>query len=206
MRARYRIVTLLSVVTFTLGGFVFLLWHDDELAIIRFRWFLFNHPIRNLSDAVTSLVERNPESLWYVGLSLVAIIIVGIVFKFITNAELHAFRDRLISAEVAKAELEAALQDSRWKEKHARAARDAALKDLEANSSGILALGDRLSETEKLLKSRERELLGLRSKMEALTEPPIEAPSFRMREQSELRNELRKKADLLQAKDSAIQQ
>jgi hypothetical protein len=202
MRARYRIVILLSVVTFTLGALVYLSSYDDELAIIHFRWLIFNHPIRNLFDAVTSLVERNPGSLWYAGLSLAAMIIVGAVFKFITSAELQAFSDRLISAEVAKAELETALQVA-LEEKHAQAR--TLVEDLEANSSGILVLGDRLSETEKLLKSRERELLALRSKAEALTEPPIETASFRRQEQSELRNELQKKTELLQTKDFAIQ-
>jgi chromosome segregation ATPase len=205
MQARYKIVLFLSTITLALGALVFLLSREDETAIFRFRWLLFNHPIRNFSDAVTPLVDGSPGSLWYVGLSLFAMIITGIVFKYITSGELQAFRDRLVDAEVAKAELEALLQDSLWKERHARAARDAALKDLEASLSTTFAAQDRLSETEKLLRSRDRELHNLRPKAEDLTQP-IAADSIRMREQTELRDQLRKKTDLLQEKDSAIQQ
>ena len=38
-----------------------------------------------------------------------------------------------------------------WKEKHARTTRDAALKDIEASFNRVVALEDRLSESERLL-------------------------------------------------------
>src|SRR5919109_4073811 len=70
----------------------------------------------------------------------------------------------------------------------------------------MIILEDRLSETEKVLRRRDRELETLLAKVNALTERPVEAPPGSMQEQTKLREELRKTTDLLQVKDSAIQQ
>ena len=83
-------------------------------------------------------------------------------------------RWRLVEAEVNKAELEASLQDLLWKEKHARATRDAALKDIEASFSRVVALEDRLSESEGLLHSRDKELNNLRLELKAATTRSVE--------------------------------
>ena len=178
---------------------------------MRFRSFVLNHPMRNISNAVTWVAETTSDSdnttiFWYGGLSLFAIVMLGIVFKSAGNAERRVFRDRLVEAQVAKAELETLLQDSMWKEKHARAARETALEELQANASRILALEDRLTANERLLKRQEGELKALRSQPAAVTERPLETLAASMPEQSALRDELRKMTGLLQEKESAVKQ
>src|SRR5919106_2412944 len=148
MRTRDKILLLLFTVTLALGALVFLQSRYDEGTVIQFRWLLFNHPMRNLADALAS----NPMYVWYGGLSLFAMITIAIVFKSVSNAELRAFKERLVQAEVAKAEVETALQDSLWKEKHARSVKEAAVQDLDASSRRIITLEDRLSETEAVLR------------------------------------------------------
>ena len=211
MRTREKILLLLLTVTLALGALVYLDSRRDDASLVRFRSFLLNHPMRNISNAVTAVAETTSASdnsaiFWYGGLSLFAIVLVGIAFKSAGNAEIKAFRDRLVEAQVAKAELESLLQDSLWKEKHARTAREAALEEAQTSASRILALEDRLAANERLLKRQEGELKALRSQPTAATERPLETLSASMPEQSALRDELRKMAGLLQEKESAVKQ
>jgi chromosome segregation ATPase len=193
---------LLFTVTSALGALVFLQSRYDEVALMQFRWLLLNHPMRNLADAVAS----NPTHIWYGALSLFAMMTIAIVFKSVSNAELRAFKDRLVEAEVAKAELETLLQDALWKEKHAGTVKEAAVKDLEASSGKIIALEDRLSDAERMLRHRDGELETLRAKVHMLTERPAARPSDGTPEQADIREELRKQMDLSHAKDLALQE
>ena len=188
--------------TLVLGTLVLMYASDDVLR--RFRWFVFNDPLQLIADVALSL--RNSNGLWYGWISLFAMIMVGLVIKLAMNAELQAFSNRLVETEVAKAELETLLEDSQWKERHARAAKDVAMKDLEANASKFMATERQLIESQELLESQDRELIGLRSQVNALTEQSGGIVSPDLEEQSELRAELRKKTELLQAKDSTIRQ
>ena len=188
--------------TLILGALVLLYASDDVLR--RFRWFLFNDPLQLIADVALGL--RNSNALWYGWISLFAMIMVGVVIKLAMNAELRAFSNRLVEAEVAKAELETLLEDSQWKERHARSAKDVAMKDLEATASKFMAVERQLIESKELLESQDRELIGLRSQVNALTEQSGGIASPDLQEQSELRAELRKKAELLQAKESTIRQ
>jgi chromosome segregation ATPase len=211
MRTREKILLLLLTVTLALGALVYLKSRRDDASLVRFRSFLLDHPMRNLSNAITSVTETASDSgntaiFWYGGLSLFAIVMLGIVFQSAGNAERRVFRDRLVEAQVTKAELESLLQDSIWKEKHARVARETALEELQASASRILALEDRLTANERLLKRQEGELKALRSQQTAVAERPLETRSATMPEQSALRDELRKMAGLVQEKESAVNQ
>jgi len=205
MRARDKILILMLIVTLTLGAFI-LFSSDSDNSLSRFRSLLSNSPLRLVTDEILSSADS--ASLWYGGISLLAIFMVGLVLKSASGAELRAFRERLVGMEVAKAELETLLQDTVWKEKHARQAKDTAVKELEASISRLYALERQLRENEKLLKSTEQESKALRSQVTSLTERPSEMASFHASRQSEsmLRNELRKTIDLLQAKESAAKQ
>jgi chromosome segregation ATPase len=117
---------------------------------------------------------------------------------------LHAFKDRLVALQVAKAESEALLQDAMWKEKSARAAREAALQELETSASRILALEDQLNGTERLLKRRDAELKALQSRPTAAPEPPVKKSPVGAPDQRMLEEELRKTTELLKSKESAL--
>ncbi|MGE5817715.1 MAG: hypothetical protein ACM37Z_06815 [Deltaproteobacteria bacterium] len=209
MRTRYKILLLLLAATLALGAVVYMQSRQDETPLARFRWLVFHHPMRNMSDAVTSLTESNSENskatiLGYGALSLLAVIMVGIALKSVSNAQLRTFKDRLVETQVAKAESEALLQDAMWKEKNARAGREAALKELDASSSRILALEDQLSGTERLLKKREAELKALQSRQAAASEQPLQKPLPSTPDQRMLKEELRKTTELLKSKESAL--
>jgi chromosome segregation ATPase len=209
MRTREKILLLLLTATLALGAAVYIQSRNDETPLERFRWFLFHHPLRNISDALTSFTESSSENgkatiFGYGALSLLAVIIVGIVLKSAGNAELQAFRDRLVETQVAKAESEALLQDAMWKEKNARAAREAALKELQESSSRILALEDQLSGAEKLLKKREAELKALQSQQMAAPEPPLQRSLLSAPDPRALKEDLRKTTELLKSKESAL--
>ena len=113
-------------------------------------------------------------------------IMVGLTIKLAMNAELRAFSNRLVEAEVAKAELESALQDSLWKEKHARGAKDAAMKDLEATVGKLMVAEHQLIESNQLVDIQDKELNALRSRVNILADQPSEMASGNVQEQQEL--------------------
>src|SRR5918996_13469 len=204
MRTRDKILILLVAVTLILGAVISFYSSDNDAELIRFRWFLFNNPTGLVRDEVLS--PANSTALWYGGIALAAIVMIGVVLRTAFGGELRAFRERLVQAEVAKAELETLLQDVLWREKHARAAKDAAVKDLDASLSRLLVLEHQLTDNERILKIRDGELSTLRSQVRAVTEQPGKIPLAKLQEQGALRDELRKKTEALEAKDSALKQ
>src|SRR3990172_3665326 len=149
---------------------------------------------------------ENARSLWFGGLSLGAMILLGMILKAINGAEIRAFRNRLIQMEVSKAEVETLLQDAVWKEKHARDTKETAVKELEDNLNRIYDLENKLRETERLLWTREKEFKALRSQGSAGTEAARGAGSAKAARDKALHEEIKKNAELLQAKDAAMQQ
>src|SRR5262245_37766086 len=202
MRTQTKIMIVVFTVTLALGALVLMYASDDVLR--RFRWYVLNDPLQLLADVTLGL--RTSGGLWYGWISLSAMIMVGLTIKLVMNAEVRAFSNRLVEAQVAKAELETLLEDSQWKERHARAAKDVAMKDLEESVSKFMTAERQLIDNQELLDSQERELLGLRSQVNALTEQAGGIVSPDLEEQRELRVELRKKTELLQAKESTIRQ
>ncbi|HEY7165687.1 MAG TPA: hypothetical protein VIB79_14070 [Candidatus Binatia bacterium] len=199
---QYKIFVFLTIVTLALGTLLFLVFRDDPLALLRFRWFLSNNPMRNLSEAAPAFAA-NPGSLGYGALALFAMVVVGLLIRFITNAELQALRDRVIAAEVRKAELETLLQDALWKERQARVSKESAQKTLEARFISMVETQDRLAEAEKLLRTREKELNALRTNVNVTASAQ---PQLLSAQQTGLAEELREKTLLLQDKESAIRQ
>jgi chromosome segregation ATPase len=202
MRTQTKIMIVVFTLTLALGALVLMYASDDVLR--RFRWYVLNDPLQLIADVTIGL--RTSSGLWYGWISLSAMIMIGLTIKLAMNAELRAFSNRLVEAEVAKAELETLLEDSQWKERHARAAKDVAMKDLEATVGKFMAAERQLMDNQELLESQERELVGLRSQVNALTEQSGVIVSPDLQEQRELRVELRKKTELLQAKDSSMRQ
>ena len=200
MKTQTKIMILLFTLTLASGTLVLLYASDDVLR--RFRWFVFNDPLQLVADVMLGL--RTSHSLWYGWISLSAMIMVGLTIKLAMNAELRAFSNRLVEAEVAKAELETALQDSLWKEKHARGAKDDAMKDLETSVGKLIVAEHQLIESKHLLEIQDKELNALRYQLNVLPERSGENASSNLEQHSELRDELRRKMDLLQEKDLAI--
>ena len=200
MRNREKIAIILFTLTLALGVIVFLyvsadVWH-------RFRLLLAKYPVQLITEVAENLA--NLHGLWYAGIDLFAFTIVGIFLMCARYAEIQAFRDHLVNIEVAKTELETALQDSLWKEKHARGAQEAAAKDLAAGLSRLLDTELDLVEKEKLLRSQDAELKALRFQVNSVTERPHDAGS--QAAENQLQEELREKTANLEAKDSALKE
>mgnify|MGYP003693683439 CR=1 FL=1 len=97
MKNKTKIMIVLFTLTFALGTLVLLYASDDVLR--RFRWFVFNDPLQLIADVTLGL--RTSSGLWYAWVSLSAMIMVGLTIKLAMNAELRAFSNRLVEAEVA---------------------------------------------------------------------------------------------------------
>ena len=202
MKTPIKIMMLLFTLTLAFGTLVLLYASDDSLH--RFRWFVFNDPLQLVADVMLGL--RTSNSLWYGWISLSAMIMVGVTIKLAMNAELRAFSNRLVEAEVAKAELATALQDSLWKEKHARGAKDDAMKDLEMSVGKLMVAEHQLIESKQLLEIQDKELNALRYQLNVLPERSGDITSPNLEQHSELRDELRRKTDLLLEKDFNIKE
>src|SRR5262245_49547661 len=202
MKTQAKIMIVLFMLTLALGTLVLLYASDDVLR--RFRWFVFNDPLQLIADVTLGL--RTASALWYGWISLSAMTMVGITIKLAMNAELRAFSNRLVEAEVAKAELEAALQDSLWKEKHARGAKDAAMKDLEATVGKLMVAEHQLMESQQLLETQDKELNALRSQVNIPGEQLSALAAGSAQQQQELTDKLKRTTELLQAKEAAARE
>jgi len=203
MRSRDKIAIALFSITLGLGALIFWQSSANDTELRRFRWFAAKAPMRLMTDEI--FTAENAPSLWFGGLSLGAMILLGMILKTINGAEIRAFRDRLIQMEVSKAEVETLLQDAVWKEKHARDAKETAVKELEANLNRIYDLENHLRETEQLFWTREKEFKALSSQGGAGTEAARGAGAAKAARDKALQEEIKKNAELLQAKDAAIQ-
>lgn len=204
MRTRDKIALLLFSVTLGLGAVIFWQTSGSDMELRRFRWLVARSPLGFLTEEI--FTPANSTGLWYGGIALAAIVMVLLILKSVNSAELRAFRDRLVEMEVAKSELETLLHDAVWKEKHARDGREAAIKDLEAALDRFYALEGQLSEAERLLKMRERELKTLRSPGAAQAAQPGAPASAKTEREEALRQELEQTTELLREKESAIKE
>jgi chromosome segregation ATPase len=204
MRTRDKIAILLFSLTLGLGALIFWQSSSNDTELRRFRWFAAKAPMHLLTDEI--FTAENAPSLWFGGLSLGGMILLGMILKVINGAEIRAFRDRLIQMEVAKAELETLLQDAVWKEKHARDAKESTVKELESNLNRIYDLENQVRETEQRLWIREKEFKALSSQGGAGTEAARGAGAAKAARDKALQEEIKKNAELLQAKDTAMQQ
>lgn len=204
MRTRDKIAIALISITLGLGAIIFWQSSANDTELRRFRWFAAKAPMRLMTDEI--FTAENAPSLWFGGLSLGAMVLLGMILKAINGAEIRAFRDRLVQMEVSRAEVETLLQDAVWKEKHARDAKETAVKELESNLNRIYDLENQLRETEQRLWTREKEFKALGSHGSAGTEATRGAGAAKAARDKALQEEIKKNAELLQAKDAAMQQ
>ena len=204
MRTRDKIWIFLFAVTVLLGGVILIVWASDVDTLLQFRRLLFSHPMILLRDGILDYV--GPANLLYGGITLVALIMFALLLRSVRGGEIQAFKERLVSAEVTKAELETLLQDAVWKEKHALQGKGAAIKDLQSNMSTLLAVERQLAESEKLLRMRDAELKALNAKLDSVTNPLADTASANQWQQRALQDELNKKTALLEDKDRALKQ
>lgn len=204
MRTRDKIAILLFTITLGLGALIFWQSSTNDTELRRFRWFAAKAPMRLITDEI--FTAENAPSLWFGALSLGGMILLGLILKAINGAEIRSFRDRLIQMEVSKAELETLLQDAVWKEKHARDGKENAAKELEDNLNRIYDLENQLRDTEQLFLTREKEFRALSSRGSAGTEMARAAGAAKAARDKALQEEIKKNAELLQAKETAMQQ
>ena len=204
MRTRDKIWILLFALTILLGAVILIVWADDVDTLLQFRRLLFSHPMTLVRDGISDQVD--PAKLFYGGIALVAFIMFVLLLKSVRGGEIRAFKERLVAAEVTKAQLETLLQDAVWKEKHAIQGKAAAIKDLQSGMSTLLAVERQLTESEKLLRSRDAELKALNSRLDSVTNPAADTASANVWQQRELQDQLNKKTALLEDKDWALKQ
>jgi chromosome segregation ATPase len=204
MQIRYKIFILLFSVTLGLGTFILLQpSEDNDDAVRRFRSLFSNRPaysVRDLSNSLTALGDET--SLWYGGIAFFALIMMGLTLKMARRGP-RALNARPEKLEVAKAEPPRAESSPRVEARQERRSRQTN-KDLEASIRRVDALETALSEKEQLLKSRDGELETLQTRVSALTERSGEMPAAKALEEGMLREELRRKTELLQQKESAV--
>ncbi|MCZ6622946.1 MAG: hypothetical protein O7B35_01720 [Deltaproteobacteria bacterium] len=207
MESRKKIGALVFAVTLALGIFIVLQSIGNQDAILRSPSLLFSHPIESLTTIANEVLNfGNLTSLWSVGISLLALVMIGVTFKMASGGELQELKERLTEVETARAETESSLQRELRKERHAQRERDSAVSKMEESFNSIYTLQIQLNKEEKLLKNRDTELAVLRAKVSALTQRASQMGSHTEPAERVLRNELTKKTELLQAKEATIKE
>jgi len=121
------------------------------------------------------------------------------------RSEVNALTGRITEIEPADKQGEGFLQDELREKEEMLQARDSAIRELEESlSAKIQDLGSQVREKEELVVSRDEQLEGLRSEVNALTGRLTEMRSAKERAESLLQDELRRREEILQVKDSVI--
>ena len=208
MRTREKVLVMLILGTLMLGGLVAYLLQGNEVETNYIRWQYYRTVGQFLSAPVTFLFGDaasggSGKAVLYGGLGLFGLVVMIVLLKLFRDGELVALRQHLRALMSAKSEAESLLNEEVWKGKHERQAKHSALKDLESSIVRIELLLGELGEKEQLLKTRESELMALRTEDLARSESgATHGPSAdRM-----LKDELRKKNEYIHAKDAAIKE
>jgi chromosome segregation ATPase len=200
MRTREKVVVLLLLAALILGALIFFAFRDNEVEANRFRWLLANNLKYSLSSPGRFIDELPAGSLVYGGLAIFAVVMAIIVLKMVRDGEIQALRRHLLNLRAEKNQTESLLQEEVWKGKHERQARDSVSKDLESSIDKIELLISELNEKEKLLKARDTELMAAKSSaLDYADSAPSKDPAERL-----LRDELKKKTEMLQSSNSTI--
>jgi chromosome segregation ATPase len=200
MRTREKVVVLLLLAALILGALIFFAFRDNEVEANRFRWLLATNLKYSLSSPGRFLDELPAGSLVYGGLAIFAVVMAIIVLKMVRDGEIQALRSHLLNLRAEKNQTESLLQEEVWKGKHERQARDSVRKDLESSIDKIELLISELNEKEKLLKARDTELMAAKSSaLDYADSAPSKDPAERL-----LREELKKKTEMLQSSNSTI--
>lgn len=206
MRTRYKIFILLFTVTAIVGAVTFVRSSNDADVMVGFRELLSSRTLYDVRHALTILMDGT--NLWYGGLSLVAVLIIVVVFRAARRDGSEPLRETWVEqkpAQVsgaklrpgdiapAKAEVESVLRQELKRITDLLAVKDSAITELENNVNG----------KQQLLQNRSQELEALKAKMNALTEQLADLRLARERSENLLQQEL-KKIKVLEAKDSII--
>lgn len=219
MRTREKIFISLVLVTILLGTQIALGASDYEVAGRSPQWLPVSKSANNVSDSLTLLANRaraflDLRSLWYGGISLLGLIMIGLVLRMARDGELNAFksevnalRGQLAEMEAAKERAERLLQEERRKKKDLLEAKESAMDELEEIFRGkVQTLESQLSEKQKLLKGRDGQIEALRSEVNALTGRLAEVGFAKERTERLLQEELRKNKAVLEPKDSTLEE
>jgi chromosome segregation ATPase len=119
------------------------------------------------------------------------------------RSEMKPLAERLTELEAAYQRAETLRQNELRRREETVQVRDSAARELKDHLTGkIRDLGSQLSEKEELLKSRDQELEGLRFEVKVLTGKLAELESACQRAESLLQDEIRKREELIQVRNS----
>jgi len=190
---------LLLGATLVLGSLIFFTFRDNEVEANYFRWLMGNKLTSSWSSPTKIVAEELPSgSLFYGGLTIFAVIMTIIALKMIRDGEIQALRKRLKDVRSEKHEAESLLQEHVWKGKSERQAKDSVMRDLEASIEKIELLISDLGEKEMELRTRDAELMALKSRGASDADGAFSGTD------RQLRDELKKRAEIIQGKDAAL--
>src|SRR6185503_5689123 len=201
MRTREKLIVLLVFATLVLGGLIFFALRDNDLEANYFRWLLSANLKQALSSPATLMDELPSGTLLYGGLTVFAVVMTLVFLKMTRDTEVQALRKRLAEIRAEKNETDSLLQEVVWKGKHERQSKDLLNRDHESSIEKIETLILQLNAKEEELKSRDVELISLKGSSAAreFAGRVDGAGAERL-----LREELKNKDELLQAKDAAV--
>jgi chromosome segregation ATPase len=201
MRTKEKIIFLLVGVTLVLGALVFFSFQNNELDANYFRWLIANKLDSASSSPLQFLSDELPAgTFFYGGLGIFAVVMTIVVLKMVRDGEIQALRRRLTDLSSEKHATESLLQEQVWKGKHEQQAKDSVRRDLEASIDKIELLLSDLNEKERELKTRDSELMALKSSASVDSTAVFSRTPIERR----LREEINKQKDILQAKDAAV--
>ena len=207
MRTRYKIFILLVTVTLVVGTLTLFRSRDDSDAVLRLSSLFSSRALSNLGHSLPSVMDG--ASVWYGGIALFAIIMIGFVFRAARRGGSHRLRrGRLIelkppkvpAAKFRAGEIASAKTDV---ESLLREELDRISTLLQTKDSGIAELENGLAGKQQLLQKRSAELDGYKAKVDSLTEQLADLRLAKERAENTLQQEL-KKMKLLQSKESLI--
>jgi chromosome segregation ATPase len=199
MRTREKVLVLLVSATLFLGSLIYFAFKDNELEANYFRWLFSNTLNYGLSSPSKFISEEVPSGAFvYGGLTIFAVVMFLVFLKMTRDRELLALRKRLSDLRSEKNQTDSLLQEVVWKGKTEQQAKESVRRDLEVSIDKIEALVTQLNEKEDQLRTRDIELVSLKSN--ALAEAGPGRPlSDRL-----LRQEIHNKTEMLQAKTAAL--
>jgi chromosome segregation ATPase len=200
MRTREKVIALLVGATLVLGALISFIFLDNEVEANYFRWLFANKLTYGLSSPLRFLADELPAgTLFYGGLTIFALVMTLVVLKMIRDGEIQTLRSILMDLRSEKHATEHLLQEHVWKGKHEQHAKDLAMRNLESSIEKIETLLQDLNKKELELKARDAELMALKSSVAVEYAAGSNSPAERA-----LREEIKKKNEILQGKDAAV--
>jgi chromosome segregation ATPase len=200
MRTREKLIILLIGATLILGALIFFAFQGNEVEANYFRWLLADKFSRGMSSPEGFVADEFPSgTIFYGGLTIFATIMTIVVLKMVRSGEIQALHQRLRDLRREKHEAQSALEEQVWKGKTERHAKDSVMRDLESSIEKIERLLSELSEKEGELKARDAEMMALKTSAAEQAAAALLPGADR-----KLAEELRRRNEILQAKDAAL--